>query len=124
TYTVTDAGALSDTATVSLAVQDPPQITSANSKSIQVLTAGSFSVTTTGFPTPAITETGALPSGIALTDNGNGTATLGGTPASGTQGSYPLTIKAANGVAPDFLQPFTLTITCPTITPARTGGGS
>ena len=61
---------------------------------------GTFTVTTTGSPTPAISETGALPSGVTFTDNGNGTATLAGTPAAGTAGSYPLTISAANGVLP------------------------
>ena len=34
-------------------------------------------------------------------DNGNGTATLAGTPGSGTDGTYPLTITAANGVTPE-----------------------
>ena len=48
-----------------------------------------------GFPTAtAITETGALPSGVTFTDNGDGTATLAGTPAAGTAGSYPITITA------------------------------
>jgi len=33
-------------------------------------------VSTTGFPVPAITETGALPTGITFVDNANGTATI------------------------------------------------
>jgi hypothetical protein len=33
-------------------------------------------------PTPTLTETGELPSGVTFKDNGNGTATLGGTPSS------------------------------------------
>ena len=53
---------------------------------------------TTGNPAATITESGALPSGVTFTDNGNGTATLAGTPAAGTNGSYPITITAANGV--------------------------
>ena len=57
-----------------------PAITSATSTTFTVGTAGSFTVTTTGFPTPTLSETGALPSGVTFTDNGNGTATLSGTP--------------------------------------------
>ena len=67
-------------------------------------------MTTTGFPTPALSETGALPTGVTFVDNGDGTATLAGTPAAGTGGTYPLTITAANGVLPDATQSFTLTV--------------
>jgi hypothetical protein len=34
---------------------------------------------------------------MTFTNNGNGTATISGTPASGITGSYPITITAANG---------------------------
>ncbi len=67
-------------------------------------------MTSTGPPTAALTETGALPSGVTFTDNGNGTATLAGTPASGTHGTYSLTITANNGVNPNASQSFTLTV--------------
>ena len=51
--------------------------------------------TTAGFPAATtLTETGALPAGVTFTDNGDGTATLAGTPAAGTGGTYPLTITA------------------------------
>ncbi|HEY3701603.1 MAG TPA: pentapeptide repeat-containing protein, partial [Acidimicrobiales bacterium] len=39
-----------------------------------------------------------------------GTATLSGTPAAGTGGTYPITITAANGVNPGASQTFTLTV--------------
>ena len=55
-------------------------------------------MTTAGFPVSALSETGALPSGLSFVDNGNGTATLAGTPAAGTGGTYHLTLSAANGV--------------------------
>jgi hypothetical protein len=42
--------------------------------------AGSFTVTTTGYPTPALSESGALPAGVTFTGNHNGTAALAGTP--------------------------------------------
>ena len=47
---------------------------------------------------------------MTFTDNGDGTATLAGTPAAGTGGSYPVTITAANGVRPDATRSFTLTV--------------
>ena len=53
-------------------------------------TAGTFTVTTTGFPTATtLTETGALPAGVTFVDNGDGTATLAGTPAAGTAAATP-----------------------------------
>ena len=67
-------------------------------------------MTTTGTPTAALSESGALPSGVTFVDNGNGTATLAGTPAASTAGTYPLTITAANGVTPNATQSFTLTV--------------
>ncbi len=87
-----------------------PTITSAASTTFTVGSPGSFTVTTTGNPIPSISETGSLPSGVTFVDNGDGTATLSGTPASGTQGTYPLTITASNGVPPDATQNFTLTV--------------
>ena len=87
-----------------------PTITSTNSTTFTVGSNGSFTVTTSGKPSPALTESGSLPSGVTFTDNGNGTATLSGTPAAGTGGTYPITITANNGVSPNATQPFTLTV--------------
>jgi hypothetical protein len=53
---------------------------------------------------------------VTFLDNGNGTATLSGTPATGTAGTYAITIKAHNGVGTDASQNFTLTVN-------GTGGG-
>ena len=97
-----------------------PTITSAASAASNVGAAFSFTVTTTGAPAAALTETGALPSGLTFTDNGNGTATIAGTSASGSGGSYPITITAknANGTV---TQSFTLTNTeAPAITSPAT----
>ena len=47
---------------------------------------------------------------MTFMDNGDGTATLGGTPDVGTGGIYKLTITAANGVGSDATQNFTLTV--------------
>ena len=70
----------------------------------------SFTVATSGSPTPSLTESGTLPSGIAFTDNGDGTATLAGIAASSAGGNYPLAFTAHNGLNPDAIQAFTLTI--------------
>ena len=98
------------TQSFTLTVNQAPTITSVNNTTFTVGTAGSFAVTATGTPTPSLTETGALPAGATFKDNGNGTATLGGTPATGTAGSYPITITAHNGIGSDASQNFTLTV--------------
>jgi hypothetical protein len=53
---------------------------------------------------------------VTFVDNGDGTATLAGTPAAGTSGTYPLTIGAANGVGSGASQSFTLTVNASTPT--------
>ncbi len=87
-----------------------PTITSANNAAFTIGTFGTFTVTTTGTPTPTITVSGALPAGVTFTNNGDGTATLSGTPAAGTQGTYTLTFTASNGAGSDAMQTFTLTV--------------
>jgi hypothetical protein len=112
TYTVTvNATSTSGTATQTLTIQvaQAPHFTSARSTSFANGTPSSFTVTTTGYPAPAITETGALPPGVTFTDNGDGTATLAGTPGGGAA-TYrlSLTAKNAGGSATQ-----TLTLTVP-----------
>lgn len=97
-----------------LSAAQAPAITSANNATFVVGTAGSFTVTTTGSPTPAITESGSLPSGVTFTDKHDGTAALAGTPSAGTAGIYPITITAANGVGSNATQSFTLTVNAAT----------
>ncbi len=98
----------------SFQVDKAPQITSANATSFTSTVPGTFTVTTTGFPTGAsmsITESGdTLPSGVTFVNNNDGTATLAGTPAAGTQGVYHITITANNGIPPNATQMFTLTV--------------
>jgi hypothetical protein len=99
------------TQSFTLTVSPAVAITSANSATFVVGTAGSFTVTTASTPVAAtITQTGALPAGVTFVNNGNGTATLAGTPAAGTGGIYPITITASNGVAANGVQSFTLTV--------------
>ncbi len=107
-----------------LTVNQAPVITSADSVDFSTGTSDSFNVTTTGTPTAAISETGDLPGGVSFVDNGNGTATLSGTPTEGTEGDYPLTITASNGISPDAAQSFTLTVSNGPLAPSITSGSS
>src|SRR5439155_7661126 len=67
-------------------------------------------ITTSGSPTvTTITESGTLPTGVTFTDNGNGTATLSGTPAPNTGNAYTLTFTASNS-AGAATQNFLLTV--------------
>ena len=63
--TITASNGVSPTVRQSLLIYvgTPPSITSAASAQLVVGAAGSFTVTTGGFPAPAITESGALPTG-------------------------------------------------------------
>ena len=61
-------------------------------------------MTTSGSPSPSLSEVGALPTGITFADNGDGTGTLSGTPAATTGGTYSLTFSAHNATAPDASQ--------------------
>jgi hypothetical protein len=107
------------TQSFTLTVSQSPAITTAASTTFTAGTAGTFTVTSTGLPIPTLTESGALPSGVTFVNNGNGIATLAGTPAAGTGGTYAVTITAANGVAPNATQSFTLTVNqAPAITTA------
>lgn len=90
-----------------------PYITSTQRASFVARAAGSFTVTTTGSPTPSLSESGALPAGVTFTDNGNGTATLGGIPAPGSEGNYPFTITATNGFDSNAVQAFDLSVVGP-----------
>lgn len=86
----------------------PPTITSQASATFTVGAPESFTITTEGDPSAAIQLVGQLPTGIMFTDNGDGTATIGGTAAAASGGIYPVTINASNGDAPDASQSFTL----------------
>jgi hypothetical protein len=121
-YTITPSLSLwvgNESARTAVSVNQPPAITTGASVTFTVGAAASFTVSTTGFPAATISETGTLPSGVTLTNNGNGTATLGGTAGPNTGGTYPLTITAANGTLPNATQSFTLTVDqAPAITSA------
>ena len=96
-----------------------PAITSADNATFTTNIAGSFTVRTTGLPNGAsmhLDDGGTtLPAGVTFVDNGDGTATLSGTPAALTSGTYSFLITASNGIGTDATQPFTLTVDRPPV---------
>jgi hypothetical protein len=118
TFTDTSGNYNGSTSTnsVSLNVDEAPAITSASQTAFAHGVAGSFTVTTTGFPTPSITNANfagcsksSLPTGVTFTDNGNGTATIASTTSS-PSGSTTFCLNASNGVGSAATQTFTLNI--------------
>ena len=97
-----------------------PTITSAPTATFAPGSAGTFTFTTSGgLPSPpALTESGALPSGVTFVDNGDGTATLSGTPVIGTSGTFALKVTADNGVGSGVTQSFSLSTAISTTTTA------
>src|ERR1039457_517784 len=96
------------------APRQAPAIASANSTTFAEGMAGSFTVTATGSPAPSITESGALPGGVTFT-----AGILSGTPT--VLGTFPITFTVSNGVSPNAVQNFTLTVSpaqAPVITSA------
>ena len=95
----------------------PLQITSASSATATVGTAASIPVTTqtTQSPTPGEVPTlsviGALPPGLHFTDNGDGTATISGTPTAA--GTYGVTLRARNRTSPAATEALTITVNPP-----------
>jgi hypothetical protein len=125
TPTITAAASGLGDATQTETIERAPAIASVDHDTFTTAGAGSFTVVASGAPTPSLSEAGALPSGVTFTDNGDGTATLSGTPRAGSGGVYQFTITAANGASPDAIQSFTLTVQDPpTVSILRPAGGA
>ncbi len=75
----------------------------------------SFTVSTTGFPPPGLLAKGKL-DGLTLTDHGDGTATLAGTPAAA--GTFPISLFAVSLVNAVVPQTLTLKVTLKTLSVA------
>ena len=114
TFTITAANGIAPDAvqTFTLFVLNtPPAITSVDNATFVVSTLNSFTVKTKATsPISVLSFTGTLPSGVSFVPNPNGTATLSGTPAGASGGTYPLIITASNGTPADAVQDFTLTV--------------
>lgn len=88
----------------------PPSFVSPDHATLVAGVTETFTVQTTGIPTPAISLSGALPADVLFEDNGDGTAIIFGTPSVGSAGTYTPTLSTSNGVAPDATQAFTLIV--------------
>ena len=117
TFTAKNTGGTTTQSFV-LTVSAKPTITSAATATATDGSAFNFTVKATGAPAPTMAESGPLPQGLTWVDNGNGTATLAGTPGVGQGGVYHLTFTATN-VGGTATQSFTLTVNqAPAITSA------
>jgi YVTN family beta-propeller protein len=83
-----------------------PEIGTSNGATFTVGESQSVTIPASGTPAPVFTESGKLPAGLALAPDG----VLSGTAKSGTAGSYPITINAANGVSPAATQSFRIVV--------------
>jgi hypothetical protein len=120
TFTATNGVGTEAVQHFTLTVDAAPVFTSADSTTFTRNAEGSFTVTATGTPAPTISESGVLPNGVEfnpITDK------LAGTPTEA--GMFPITFMALNGVSPEAVQSFTLTVlgfhvtttTLPEVTP-------
>jgi hypothetical protein len=96
-----------------------PTITSAASATARVGRTFHLTVNATGTPTPVVSESGTLPKGLKWAENGNGTATLGGTPWAHQGGVYHLRFFAKSSIG-IVTEAFTLTVAqAPVVTSRR-----
>jgi hypothetical protein len=96
-----------------LAAAGHPAFVSPAAAHLVVGQAGTFAISTSGLPGAVLSVKGGhLPRGVSFKDNGNGTATLRGTPAAGAGGTYSVTIVASKGRS-SVTQTVVLTVTQP-----------
>ena len=88
TITAANGATPSAVKTFTLTVDEAPSVTSADQATFIQGTPGTFTVTTSGYPAPALSFSSGLPSGVSFVDNGNGTGTLSYVPTAGTGGLY------------------------------------
>jgi hypothetical protein len=123
-FTVTVAAASGGT-------NSAPSFTSTAGTAATAGTAYSYSITTTdpdASDTRTITSAGTLPAWLKLTDNGDGTATLAGTPAASDVGTVQVSLQVADAAGATANQDFTLTVAAAggggnTTPPPSSGGG-
>lgn len=118
----TNAAGASYSAAATLTVGEGPVFTSAPTVSFTAGSPGSATVTASGVPSAAITAAGTLPAWLELTDNGDGTATLSGTPNAGLGGVHEVTLVAGNGYGTDATQRLLVTVLeSPSLPPTVSG---
>lgn len=90
-----------------LTVNEAPSLSGAAQAHFTVGGAGSYVLSSSGFPAPTLSVTGSLPSGLSFDAQ---TGILSGTPGAGTGGTHSLTFGADNGVGSDASLPVSLII--------------
>jgi hypothetical protein len=125
TFAITIAAAAADTD-----ANDPPSFSSTAVVTGTSGTAYSYSITTSdpdAGDTRTITAT-TIPSWLTLTDNGNGTATLAGTPAAANVGSNAVALRVADAAGANVTQTFAVDVVTASAPPSERGslrgGGS
>jgi large repetitive protein len=95
-----DYNAVSSSATTITLVKtgQAPAISSKGGVDFTALALGSFTFELSGTPSPVVTTKGALPAGLKLTNNGNGTETISGLTALMALGKHRVTLVATNGI--------------------------
>ena len=97
TFTAKDRSGTA-TQAFTLTVNRPPGLKKTRTIRAKVGIPLHHAITAAGYPAPALTESGSLPTGLTFADNGNGTATIAGTPATGSRGRYSITVTATNNL--------------------------
>jgi len=112
TIKATNSAALESSQSFILNVNFAPVFTSNTSTTFMTGVAGTFTIATDSYPSATITFNSdpALPVSLKITDNGDGTATLSGTPLVEDAGLYTIYLTATNGISPDATQTLTLMI--------------
>jgi hypothetical protein len=112
TVTVTAGNGIAPAATqtVTVVVGTHPKFTSATTATFTPKVANSFTITTSGYPSPSIKESGTLPKGVTFATDGDGTATISGKPGTMKARTYKLTLTATNGFGKAVVQRITLEV--------------
>ncbi|MBO9522614.1 MAG: putative Ig domain-containing protein [Nocardioidaceae bacterium] len=102
----------SDTLSFTLKVHQAPVLSGPSASTYTVGEPGGPDVfqQTSGYPDATLSTDSDLPGGVTFTPQAGGKGEIAGTPAAGTGGVYPITIKGSNGTGPDATWPFELTV--------------
>ncbi|MGH9104623.1 MAG: hypothetical protein ACRDZX_02070 [Acidimicrobiales bacterium] len=123
--TVTASNGIGSEAVQSLLINfaRPPAITSGARFLVPPGRHSTITVTTSGTPTPRLSESGALPPGIAFRTNANGTATISGTVPTNVKGTYRVMLTATNGVGMPYSRQLLLKVSGPPTRSSASGRG-
>jgi len=105
------AGSVSER--VAIAVAGPPSITSPDLLAVDTVHETAFSVVSRGVPTPRLSESGALPPGLAFSVRADGTAAISGRASVEHGGTWTVTVVAVNGVGDPAVQRLRIVVSAP-----------